>query len=332
MTNKKHFYENMQAMAECLAKDPETKDRYDKATHGGKEWFCFSRWIMGSMARWNDAEAVEYRDALVGRLASTDIAYVLQYETAPDVVAYLKRELIAAVGRETAPEQLAKRGDWTANARMRGRHITANPPQEAESWTGRKIQIGTCFYSKMLPIKEVLSKDSDTKQHYEFLRHGGKEWLYYSWWISEDSTRWNDPEAVEYRDSLTSWIGSIDIVYVLQFEADTETVDYLRNRLVATLERETTPGRLHLRSTILGRGLHKPWKGPEGIKTTSQVAAQYGSGCGMICRFYSAMKGYADYLRGNAPGPSFWTHPDVKLYLKWHNRYSSPTSGLCRVQ
>lgn len=36
MTNKKHFYENMQAMAECLAKDPETKDRYDKATHGGK--------------------------------------------------------------------------------------------------------------------------------------------------------------------------------------------------------------------------------------------------------------------------------------------------------
>lgn len=122
------IYENMQAMAKCLAKDPETKDRYDKATHGGKEWFCFSRWIKGNMARWNDAEAVEYRDALVGRLISTDIAYVLQYETAPDVVAYLKGELIATVGRETSPERLAKRGDWTANARMRWRHITANPP------------------------------------------------------------------------------------------------------------------------------------------------------------------------------------------------------------
>ena len=330
MTTKKHFYENMQAMAECLAKDPETKDRYDKATHGGKEWFCFSRWIMGDMARWNDAEAVGYRDALVGRLISTDIAYVLQYETAPDVVAYLKGELIAAVGRETSPEQLAKRGDWTANARMRWRHITANPPQEAESWTGRKIQIGTCFYSKMLPIKEALSKDSDTKQHYEFLRHGGKEWLCYSWWISEDRTRWNDPKAAEYRGSLTSWLGSIDIVDVLQFETDANVVEHLTKQLTVAIERETTPKRLGIKARILGDGLDK--RPVYQKNTTRQLAANYGGGAGMICRIYSAMKGYADYLRGNSPGPSFWTHPDCPLYLEWFNKYYTPTCGLRRVQ
>ena len=188
------------------------------------------------------------------------------------------------------------------------------------------------FYENMQAMAECLAKDPETKDRYDKATHGGKEWLCYSWWISEDRTRWNDPEAVEYRDSLTSWLGSIDIVYVLQFETNTEIVDYLRNRLVATLERETTPGRLHRRSTILGRGLHKPWNGPEGVKTTSQVAAQYGSGCGMICRFYSAMKGYADYLRGNSPGPSFWTHPDCQLYLEWFNKYYTPTCGLCRVQ
>ena len=330
MTNKKHFYENMQAIAESLAKDPETKDRYDKATHGGKEWFCFSRWIMGSMARWNDAETVEYRDALVGRLVSTDIAYVLQYETAPDVVAYLKGKLIAAVGRETSPEQLAKRVDWTANARMRWRHITANPPQEAESWAGRKIQIGACFYSKMLPIKEALSKDLDTKQHYEFLRDGGKEWLCYSWWISEDRTRWNDPKAAEYRGSLTSWLGSIDIVDVLQFETDANVVEYLTKQLVVTIERETTPKRLGIKARILEDGLDK--RPVYQKNTTRQLAANHGGGAGTICRIYSAMKGYADYLRGNSPGPSFWTHPDCQLYLEWFNKYYTPTCGLCRVQ
>ena len=188
------------------------------------------------------------------------------------------------------------------------------------------------IYEYMRVMARALTNDPETKDRYGKARRGGKEWLCFSRWIAEDRTRWDDPEAMAYRDSLTSWLGSIDIVYVLQFETNAEIVNYLKVHLVTALERETTPGRLHLRSTILGRGLHKPWNGPEGVKTTSQVAAQYGSGCGMICRFYSAMKGYADYLRGNAPGPSFWTHPDVKLYLEWYNKYDAPTSGFYRVQ
>ena len=330
MSIKNHTYKNMQAIAKTLATDPETKDRYERATAGGKEWFSFSRWVAEDMARWNDAEAEEYRDTLAARLGSTDIAYVLQYETNPDVVAYLKQRLVAAVERETTPERLAKRGDWTADARMRWRHITANPPQEAKSWTGRKIQIGDCFHSKMLPIKQALSEDSDTKQQYEGLRHGGKEWLCYSWWIAEDRTRWNTPDAIEYRDSLTSWLGSIDIVNVLPFETNADVVAYLKKRLVAAVKRETTRKRLNLRKAIIDKGLCKPWNGPEGMTTTSKAAAS--RGCGMICRFYSAMKGDADYLRGNPPGAGHWTHPDCKLYLEWYNKYDAPTCGLCRVQ
>ena len=180
MSIKEPTYENMQVIAKTLATDPETKDRYERATDGGKEWFSFSRWVAEDMTRWDDAEAEEHRDTLAARLGSADIAYVLQYETNPDVVAYLKHRLVAAVERETTPERLAKRCDWTADARMRWRHTTANPPQEAKSWMGQKIQVGDCFYSKMLPIKQALSEDSDTKQQYERLRHGGKEWLCYS--------------------------------------------------------------------------------------------------------------------------------------------------------
>jgi hypothetical protein len=188
------------------------------------------------------------------------------------------------------------------------------------------------IYENMQVMAQALASDPETKDRYEKARRGSKEWLCFSRWIAEDRTRWNDSDAVAYRDSLTSWLGSIDIVYVLQFETDAEIVNYLKDNLVAALERETTKKRLHLRSTILERGLHKPWDGPAGVKTTSQAAAQYGGGSGMICRFYSAMKGYADYLRGNAPGPSFWTHPDCQLYLKWYNKYDAPTSGLYRVQ
>lgn len=43
MVGKKYFYENMQVMAKALDNDPETKDRYEKAQRGGKEWLCFSR-------------------------------------------------------------------------------------------------------------------------------------------------------------------------------------------------------------------------------------------------------------------------------------------------
>lgn len=330
MTIKNQIRKSMQATANVLATDPETKDRYDKATDSGKEWFCFSRWVKRSMARWNNHETAEYRDALVARLTSIDIAYVLQYETTTKVVAYLKNKLISAVAQETTPERLAERGDWTANARKRWRHITANSPQEAKSWTGQRIQIGDCFYSKMLPIKEALSKDSDSKQQYEDLRHGGKEWLCYSWWIADDRTRWNDPDAVDYRNSLTSWLGSIDIVNILQFETDADVVAYLKNCLVSTVERETTKERLSRRRRILENGLYK--RPVYGGATTGHLAEQYGSGCGMICRLYSAMKGYADYLRGNSPGADYWTHPDCKLYLKWHNKYDAPTCGLCRVE
>lgn len=320
----------MEARGKMLSEDPETKDRYGKATKDGKEWFRFSQWVSESKSRWHNSEAMSYRNSLSDRLNSTDIAYVLQYETSPDVVAYLKKKLIAAVERETTPERLAKRGDWTADARIRWRHITANPPQEAKSWMGRKIQIGDCFYSKMLPIKQALSEDSDTKQQYKSLRHGGKEWLCYSWWIAEDRTRWNDAETVEYRDSLTSWLGSIDIVNVLQFETDADVVAYLKKNLVSTMERETSKGRLGLRARILGNGLEK--RPVYDGSTTGRLAARHGGGCGMICRIYSAMKGYADYLRGNPPGADYWTHPDCKLYLEWYNKYVAPTCGLCRVQ
>lgn len=330
MSRGNHIYKEMQAIAKALATDPETNDRYEKATKGSREWFCFSRLVAEAKTRWNDAAAAEYREALVDRLVSTDIAYVLQYETNPKVVAYLKKWLVAAVERETAPERLAKRGDWMANARKRWRHITSNPPQEAKSWMGRQIPIGNCFYSKMMPIMRALSEDSETKQQYELLRHGGKEWLCYSWWIAEDRTRWNDQDAVEYRDSLTSWLGSLDIVHVLQFETDTAIVAYLKKRLVEAMKRETTRKRLNRRKAIIDTGLHKPWNGPEGMTTTSQAADK--KGCGMICMFYSAMKGYADYLRGNPPGAGYWTHPDCRLYLEWYNKYDAPTSGLCRVQ
>lgn len=330
MSIKKHIPENMQAIANVLATDPEAKDRYKKADNGAKEWFCFSRWAAEDMARWTNSDAMTFRDALVDRLNSIDIAYILQYETNPDVVTYLKERLVAAVERETKPDELAKRGDWTTNARTRWRHITSNPPQEAESWMGRKIQIGDCFYSKMMPIMQALSEDSDTKHHYELLRHGGKEWLCYSWWIAEDRTRWNDPDAAEYRDSLTSWLGSLDIVNVLKLETDVNLVAYLKKRLVAAMKRETTRKRLKRRAAIIDKGLHKPWEGPEGMTTTSKAADS--RGCGMICRFYSAMRGDADYLRGNPPGAGFWTHPDCPLYLEWYNKYDAPTCGLSRAQ
>ena len=96
MSRENRIYENMQAIAKALATDPETNDRYEKATKGSREWFCFSRLVAEAKTRWNDAAAAEYREALVDRLVSTDIAYVLQYETNPKVVAYLKKWLVAA--------------------------------------------------------------------------------------------------------------------------------------------------------------------------------------------------------------------------------------------
>ena len=78
MKTRNNFYEKMRAVAKILSKSPETKDRYAKARHGGKEWFCFSYWIAKNHTRWNDKEVIEYRDSLVSWLGSVDIAYVLQ--------------------------------------------------------------------------------------------------------------------------------------------------------------------------------------------------------------------------------------------------------------
>lgn len=186
------------------------------------------------------------------------------------------------------------------------------------------------IYEEMQAIAKVLATDPETNDRYDKATKGSREWFCFSRWIAEDRTRWNDQDAVEYRDSLTSWLGSLDIVHVLQFETDTAIVAYLKKRLVEAMKRETTRKRLNRRKAIIDTGLHKPWNGPEGMTTTSQAADK--KGCGMICRFYSAMKGYADYLRGNPPGAGYWTHPDCRLYLEWYNKYDAPTSGLCRVQ
>jgi len=186
------------------------------------------------------------------------------------------------------------------------------------------------FYENMRVMDKALTNDPETKDRYEKARIGGKEWLCFSRWIAEDRTRWNDPEAAEYRGSLTSWLGSIDIVDVLQFETDANVVEYLTKQLVVTIERETTPKRLGIKARILEDGLDK--RPVYQKNTTRQLAANHGGGAGTICRIYSAMKGYADYLRGNSPGPSFWTHPDCPLYLEWFNKYYTPICGLCRVQ
>lgn len=180
------------------------------------------------------------------------------------------------------------------------------------------------FYENMQAMAKALASDRETKSRYAKASEGGREWMCLSRWIAEDKSRWNDQETMEYRDSLAAWLGSLDIVYVLQFETDADVVKYLKKRLVAAIKRETTKKRLKRRREIIERGLYKPWDGPEGMRSTSQAAAQYGRGCGMICMFHSAMKGDADYLRGNPPDPSFWTHPDCPRYLEWYNKYDAP--------
>ena len=331
MTKTNRFSKEIQAISKVLSEDPETKDRYANATNRGKRWFCFSAWLAKDMERWQDREAAECRDRIANRLSSEDVAYVLQFETDIDVVTYLKARLIAAANRETTPRQLAKRPDWLSNARRRWREFTAKVPTESKSWTGRKIQIGNCFYSKMMPIKEALSKDTDTKQQYEFARQGGKEWLCFSWWIAEDRTRWHDKDAIEYRDSLVSWLETIDIAYVLQFERNADVIAYLKSKLISAVERETTKGRLNRKANIIGTGLHKPWYKEGGRKKTTNDLAE-STGCGMICRLYSAMRAHANYLRGQSTGIPHWTHPDCRLYLEWYNKYDAPTCRLIRVQ
>lgn len=184
----------------------------------------------------------------------------------------------------------------------------------------------------MQATANVLATDPETKDRYDKATDSGKEWFCFSRWVKRNMARWNNHETAEYRDALVARLTSIDMAYVLQYETTTkaDVVAYLKNSLVSTVERETTKERLSRRRRILANGLYK--RPVYGGATTGHLAEQYGSGCGMICRLYSAMKGYADYLRGNSPGADYWTHPDCKLYLKWHNKYDAPTCGLCRVE
>ena len=103
MTKGNCLYKKMSAVGKVLSEDPETKDRYANATDGGRDWFCYSAWLVENRSRWHDGETARCRDSIASRLTSTDIAYVLQYETDADVVAYLKARLIDAVNNETTP-------------------------------------------------------------------------------------------------------------------------------------------------------------------------------------------------------------------------------------
>ena len=179
---------------------------------------------------------------------------------------------------------------------------------------------GNRIYEEMQAIAKVIAADPETKDRYDKATKGGREWFCFSRWVAEDRTRWKDPDAVEYRDSLTSWLGSLDIVYVLQFETNTDVVAYLKNRLVAAINRETSKGRLHLKACLLELGL--------GFLVSE--ASYYAGQCGG--RLSSVYRARADYLRGQSPGASHWTHPDCRLYLEWYNRYDAPTSGAYRVQ
>ena len=101
MIRTNRFAKEMQAISKTLSKDPETKNRYANATNRGKRWLCFSAWLAKDREKWQDHEAAEYRNRIANRLSSTDVAYVLQFETDIDVVSYLKAQLIAAASRET---------------------------------------------------------------------------------------------------------------------------------------------------------------------------------------------------------------------------------------
>ena len=106
------IYCEMTRIKERLSEDPNTRDRYIRATNGGKEWMAFSAWIAEDESRWSDEGVAAYRDALAKGLILTDIAYVLQFETSPEVVAFLKRQLGETAERETTPERLRSKKMW----------------------------------------------------------------------------------------------------------------------------------------------------------------------------------------------------------------------------
>ena len=92
------------AIHECgrqLAEDPETTARYERATRGAKEWFCYSRWCSET-----EGIAVEYQKSLLSWMMPTEIAYVLQFETNPRLIESLKAGMLVAMDRVTTPERV----------------------------------------------------------------------------------------------------------------------------------------------------------------------------------------------------------------------------------
>ena len=103
------IYDEMERMKRRLSDDPETRDRYERATRGGREWLAFSAWIDEDGSRWTDAGVIRYRDMLADWLVLTDIAYVLQFETNPLTIAFLKDRLLPTAKRETMPERIDRK-------------------------------------------------------------------------------------------------------------------------------------------------------------------------------------------------------------------------------
>lgn len=103
------FEDEMARLKKELGSNPDSKDRYARAGIGGKEWFAFSAWIAEDRRRWLDEKVVLYRDSLVSWLALTDIAYVLQFESDPEIADYLKSILPEVASRETTEYRLARK-------------------------------------------------------------------------------------------------------------------------------------------------------------------------------------------------------------------------------
>lgn len=94
-----------------LAADPETRDRFGNATQGGKSWMCYTKWVGEDGTRWDNEDATRYRELLAAWLTVTDLSYVLQFETDPRIVDFLKKQLLSALERETSPDRLKKKQD-----------------------------------------------------------------------------------------------------------------------------------------------------------------------------------------------------------------------------
>lgn len=128
-----------------LSNDPETRDRYGKATRGGKAWMCFVKWIAEDRARWDDVEVIHYRDMLADWLTVTDIAYVLQFEINTHIVDFLKKQLLKILEWETTPRRLEVKQVWQKMGLHRktydGRTVLGIAQEKAGAGLGRNMRI-----------------------------------------------------------------------------------------------------------------------------------------------------------------------------------------------